>query len=132
MTWNNLNVQFAYGPSDATLVFVLATRNTFFGGGSKKIGGFQERLGQYLQNPEFYNGGNIRFERNLHMLSKTLAAKCTVTGSVGRPILAGIVLFLEPGAYEEANMPTNMDQMWGSVPLPKSDAENICQVASHR
>lgn len=70
------------------------------------------------------------------MLSKTLAAKCTVTGSVGRPILAGIVLFLEPGAYEEAyeeaNMPTNMDQMWGPVPLPKSDAENICQVASHR
>lgn len=66
------------------------------------------------------------------MLSTASAAKCIVDGRFGCPSLADIVLLLEPGTYEEANMPTNVDQLWGPVPLPKSDAENICQVASHR
>lgn len=133
MTWNNLsNVQFSYGPSDATLVFELATRHNFFGGGSKAIGGFQERFGFYLQNPERSNGGYFKFEREMQMLSTASAAKCIVDGRFGCPSLADIVLLLEPGTYEEANMPTNVDQLWGPVPLPKSDAENICQVASHR
>ncbi|XP_062572685.1 uncharacterized protein LOC134234626 [Saccostrea cucullata] len=59
-------------------------------------------------------------------------AKCLVRGSFLRPVLDDIVLSLEPGIYEEANMPTNVEQLWGPVPLPKSDKENKCQVASHR
>lgn len=68
----------------------------------------------------------------MQMVSKISAAKCTVSGSIERPSPAGIVLILEPDTYKEANIPTTEDQFWGLVPVSKSDAKNICQVATHR
>lgn len=131
MNWNNQIIECSYDHTDSTLVFELASR-TAFGKGSKIIGGFQERFGLYLLKPEFQNGGNFKFERNLQMVSTISAAKCTVAGSIERPSLAGIVLFLETGTFKEANIPTNEDQFWGLVPVSKSDAKNICQVATHK
>lgn len=53
MTWNNLNVQFAYGPSEATLVFVLATRNTFLMEDLKKLVVFKNDLGNICRTLNF-------------------------------------------------------------------------------
>lgn len=106
MNWNNQTIECSYDHTDSTLVFELASR-TAFGKGSKIIGGFQERFGLYLLKPEFQNGGNFKFERNLQMVSTISAAKCTVAGSIERPSLAGIVLFLETGTFKEANVHSN-------------------------
>lgn len=113
MTWNNLNIQFVSGPTDATLNFDLSTRNTFYRRAFKLVGRFQQRFGLFLKNPEVCNGGDFKFERGMVMESKASAAKCTVSGSIGR---------LERNRYKKVNMPTNADRLWCHVPLPKSDA----------
>ena len=132
MIWNNANIELWFDSSDSTLVFELATRSSLFNPVSVIIGGFQERLGLYLRNCSLLDGDSFQFERDMQITSTLSTAKCLVKGSIGPPVLSDIVLLLEPGTYEEANMPTNVEQLWGPVPLPKSDAENICQVASHR
>lgn len=88
----------------------------------KLVGRFQQRFGLFLKNPEVCNGGDFKFERGMVMESKASAAKCTVSGSIGRPSLAGIALYLERDRYKKVNMPTNADRLWCHVPLPKSDA----------
>ena len=125
MIWKNMNIELLFGSSDSTLVFQLATRGSFFG---RVIGGFQERVNLYFRN----DGDSFHFEREMQIKSTLSSAKCSVEGSILSPVLSDIVLLLESGNYEEANMPTNVEQLWGPVPLPKSDVENICQVASHR
>ena len=132
MIWNNANIELWFDSSDSTLVFELATRCSLFNPVSVIIGGFQERLGLYLRNCSPLDGDSFQFERDMQIKSTLSTAKCLVKGFIGQPVLSDIVLLLEPGTYEEANMPTNVEQLWGPVPLPKSDAENICQVASHR
>ncbi|XP_062592625.1 uncharacterized protein LOC134254077 [Saccostrea cucullata] len=131
MTWGQQDM-FSFGPCDLTLDFGLETRNSIIGGRSKSIGGFQERFGLHLVRPELQEGGEFQFERDMQVVSTLSSAKCFVRGSFLRPILDDIILSLEPGVYEEVNMPTNVEQLWGPVPLPKSDTENLCQVASHK
>ncbi|XP_061192853.1 uncharacterized protein LOC133201068 [Saccostrea echinata] len=132
MTWGQQKIMFSFGPHDSTLVFELKTRNSIFGGRSKFIGGFQERFGLYLTRPELQEGGQFQFERDMQVVSTLAKASCVVRGYISRTVLDDIVLSLEQGRYEKPNMPTNEEQLWGPVPLPKSNAVNICQVASHR
>ena len=128
MIWNNANIKLWFGSSDSTFIFELATRSSIFGQVSTVIAGFQERFGLYLRN----HSDSFQFEREMQIISTLSTVKCLVKGSIGSPVLSDIVLLLEPGTYEEANIPTNVEQLWGPVPLQKSDAKNMCGVSSHR
>lgn len=96
------------------------------------VGTLKVKFGKHLKNPSRHNGGDFKLEEDMIMESRKPAVKCTVGVSIGRPSFAGIVLVLEPGTYEEVNMPTNNDQLWGFVPVVKSDKQNVGQVATHR
>jgi hypothetical protein len=132
LTWSNQNIAFTYGSYNPTLLVELETRSGIFGGGSTKLAGFQERLGLYLSHPGHEQGGVFQVDREMQVARALSAAKCMIMGTISRPVVDDIVLSLDPGTYEEANMPTDVEQLWGPVPLPKSNAQNICQVASHR
>lgn len=131
MTRNNLNIQFLFGPPNAWLNFELR-RKTFFRRECKEVGKLKVKFGNYLKNLQRQNGGDIKLEEDMKMTNRKPAVTCTVSASIGRPSLAGIVLVLESGTYEEVNMPTNNDQLWGFVPVVKSDKQNVGQVATHR
>lgn len=131
MTLNNLNIQFLYGPPNDRLNFRLSTK-TFFRKVWDVVGTLKVKLGIHLKNPKHHNGGDFKLEENMKMERRKPAVKCTVSVSIGRPSFAGIVLVLERDIYKEVNMPTNDDQVWGFVPVVKSDTKNVGQVATHR
>lgn len=93
---------------------------------------FKSEVGKHLKNPNRHNGGDFKLEEDMIMESRKPAVKCTVIVSIGRPSLAGIVLVLEQDTFKEVSMPTNDDKVWCFVPVIKSGATNISQVATHR
>lgn len=131
MTLNNLNIHFLYGPSDAWVVFQLTTK-TFFRKVWNVVGSLKVKFGNHLKNPNHNDDGDFKLEENMIMESRKPPVKFTVNVSIGRPSLAGIVLVLEQGTYKEVSMPTNDDKVWRFVPVIKSDATNVSQVATHR
>ena len=49
-------------------------------------------------------------------------------------VTGNAVLLLEPGTYETAVIPENIQTLWGAVALDRlpPGKDNHCQVASHR
>lgn len=111
----------------------LPLEKKLFSGKSQTIGEFQERFGQLIYNHELQNGGVFKSEGNMKLKNISLEAKYMVSGSIGRLFRADTILLLEAAGFEaDIDLPSNEDELWGPVPLHKSNAENICHVASHR
>ncbi|KAJ8316853.1 hypothetical protein KUTeg_004757 [Tegillarca granosa] len=101
--------------------------------------GSTERLGQYKADPLSYidffkNGQSEALEiRGRIWLYGLGSNNITVSGHIYAPQRSISVFQIEPGQYNTANVPENIEQMWGPVPLQKlpPNTENTCNVASH-
>ena len=54
--------------------------------------------------------------------------------SIDKVTKGNCVLKLQPGSFESAVMPEDVDALWGPIPLRRlpDDVTNVCSVASHR
>ena len=88
-----------------------------------------------MEDPRNAQGGIFNIEKQFSPSSTGATYVCRMSGTFTPPIPKEIVLVLPDlytGHYEEANIPTHIEEVWGPVPIAQHLSVNNCQVASHR
>ncbi|KAK3087652.1 hypothetical protein FSP39_008765 [Pinctada imbricata] len=85
---------------------------------------------KFIEQPRYAQGGHFVLERPL--TGSLTGVVCEMGGTLSIPEPRDAILLLHQGRFEEANMPSHIEEMWGPIHLPSHYAENKCQIASHR
>lgn len=97
--------------------------------------GHKDRLGHYDSDPlsfiDYFKRGE---SEALNIRGMIGPYNISITGQIHAAQQSKAVFQMEPGHYETANIPEDIEQMWGPVPLQKlpPGTDNTCNVASHR
>ena len=99
---------------------------------------YDETIGQSEVNLDFAVLDEEQHERGGSFsitcpLSGTLSNfTCSMSGTCSSPSPHSVLLKLQPGLFEVANMPTHVDQIWGPIPIIGHHHRHDCMVASHK
>ena len=85
-----------------------------------------------IENPDNKNGGEINIQ--IPLRSGYTEGSLLVTGRFEPPVQGDAFLRLEPGTYETAVIPENIQTLWGPIALERlpRGKDNQCKVATHR
>ena len=85
-----------------------------------------------VENPDNRSGGEINIQ--IPLSSGSTEGSLLVKGRFEPPVAGDAVLQLEPGTYETAVIPENIQTLWGPIALERlpRGKDNQCKVATHR
>ena len=89
-------------------------------------------LSSIIENPENRSGGEI--DIHIPLAGSSTEGTIRLKGRFDTPTAGSAVFQLEPGIYETAIIPENIQDLWGPIALERlpRGKDNQCKVASHR